>query len=112
MKLDGEIKTNMFLIKGVKPTMIITNFKPIFISEFLTCSILNPFPQALRKAMKGLGTNDTALIRVVVTRAEIDMQYIKAEYHKKYHKQLSEAIHSETSAHYRTFLLALVGPNH
>ncbi|XP_039145052.1 annexin D5 [Dioscorea cayenensis subsp. rotundata] len=87
--------------------------------EFALLTILrcaeNPgkyFAKALRKAMKGLGTNDTALIRVVVTRAEIDMQYIKAEYHKKYHKQLSEAIHSETSAHYRTFLLALVGPNH
>ena len=61
--------------------------------------------------MKGLGTNDTMLIRVVVSRTEIDMQYIKAEYQKKYKKALGAAIHSETSGHYRTFLLALVGPN-
>ncbi|KAM0871643.1 hypothetical protein ACQ4PT_039245 [Festuca glaucescens] len=40
------------------------------------------FAKVLHKAMKGLGTSDTALIRVVVTRTEIDMQYIKAEYHK------------------------------
>ncbi|KAJ3677443.1 hypothetical protein LUZ60_003167 [Juncus effusus] len=67
------------------------------------------FAKVLYNAMRGLGTNDTTLIRVVVTRAEIDMQYIKVEYHKKYHKSLIDAIHSETSSHYRTFLESLVG---
>jgi len=65
----------------------------------------------LRKAMKGLGTDDTRLIRVIVTRAEIDLQYIKAEYLKKYKKTLNDAVHSETSSHYRAFLLLLLGPN-
>ncbi|KAG5155970.1 hypothetical protein AAZX31_05G233000 [Glycine max] len=41
------------------------------------------FAKVLRKAMKGLGTDDTKLIRVILTRAEIDLQYIKAEYLKK-----------------------------
>lgn len=71
---------------------------------------LNPgkyFAKVLYLAMKGLGTNDSALIRVIVTRTEIDMQYIKAEYRKKYGKTLNDAVHSETSSHYRTFLLAL-----
>ncbi|KAJ8753703.1 hypothetical protein K2173_026379 [Erythroxylum novogranatense] len=69
------------------------------------------FAKVLHKAMKGLGTNDTALVRVIVTRTEIDMQYIKAEYLKKYKKTLNDAVHSETSGHYRAFLLALLGPN-
>ncbi|XP_030472929.1 annexin D5 [Syzygium oleosum] len=80
----------------------------------LQCS-QNPaqyFAKVLHKAMKGLGTNDTTLIRVIVTRTEIDMQYIKAEYHKKYKKTLNDAVHSETSGHYRTFLLSLLGPKH
>ncbi|XP_030541202.1 annexin D5 [Rhodamnia argentea] len=80
----------------------------------LQCS-QNPakyFAKVLHKAMKGLGTDDTTLIRVIVTRTEIDMQYIKAEYHKKYKKTLNDAVHSETSGHYRTFLLSLLGPNH
>jgi annexin D len=68
--------------------------------------------QVLRKSMKGLGTDDKTLIRVVVTRTEIDMLYIKAEYHKKYKKTLAEAIQSETSGNYRAFLLSLVGPGH
>ncbi|PAN35367.1 hypothetical protein GQ55_6G192500 [Panicum hallii var. hallii] len=67
------------------------------------------FAKVLHKAMKGLGTSDSALIRVVVTRAEIDMQYIKAEYHRMYKRSLADAIHSETSGNYRTFLLSLVG---
>ncbi|KAK9118106.1 hypothetical protein Scep_016199 [Stephania cephalantha] len=67
------------------------------------------FAKVLYKSMKGLGTDDTTLTRVVVTRAEIDMQYIKAEYQKKYRKSLRDAIHSETSGNYRTFLLNLVG---
>ncbi|KAK4752634.1 hypothetical protein SAY87_021432 [Trapa incisa] len=70
------------------------------------------FAKVLRKAMKGLGTDDTTLIRVIVTRTEIDMQYIKAEYLKKYKKTLNDTVHSETSGHYRTFLLSLLGPNH
>ncbi|WOG97087.1 hypothetical protein DCAR_0416426 [Daucus carota subsp. sativus] len=71
------------------------------------------FAKVLNKAMKGLGTDDTKLIRVIVTRTEIDMQYIKAEYLKKYGKTLNDEVQSETSGHYRTFLLALLGPkNH
>ncbi|CAJ2675880.1 annexin D5-like isoform X3 [Trifolium pratense] len=66
--------------------------------------------KVLRKAMKGLGTDDTKLLRVIVTRSEIDLHYIKAEYLKKYKKTLNDAVHSETSGHYRAFLLSLLGP--
>ncbi|KAD5508804.1 hypothetical protein E3N88_16507 [Mikania micrantha] len=70
------------------------------------------FAKVLHSSMKGLGTSDTRLIRVIVTRTEIDMQYIKAEYYKKYKKSLNDAVHSETSGHYRTFILSLLGSNH
>ncbi|XP_016507000.1 annexin D5-like isoform X1 [Nicotiana tabacum] len=70
------------------------------------------FAKQLHKAMKGLGTNDATLIRIIITRAEIDMQYIKAEYRKKYKKCLNDAVYSETSGNYRTFLLDLLGPNY
>ncbi|KAM7254667.1 hypothetical protein ACFE04_019908 [Oxalis oulophora] len=69
------------------------------------------FAKVLRRAMKGIGTDDTTLIRVVVTRAELDMQEIKAEYRSKYGKTLNDAVHSETSGHYRNFLLSILGPN-
>ncbi|PIN05575.1 Annexin [Handroanthus impetiginosus] len=87
--------------------------------EFALLTILqcaeNPgkyFAKVLHKAMKGMGTDDSTLTRVIVTRAEIDMQYIKAEYEKKYGKSLNDAVHSETSSHFRTFLLSLLGATH
>ncbi|CAM8950696.1 unnamed protein product [Rhodiola kirilowii] len=70
------------------------------------------FAKVLHKAMDGLGTDDSTLTRVIVTRAEIDMQYIKGEYRKKYGKSLNDAVQSETSGHFKTFLLALLGPSH
>ncbi|XP_039067944.1 annexin D5-like [Hibiscus syriacus] len=76
----------------------------------LKCCI-NPaeyFAKVLRRAMKH--NNDLTLMRVIVTRTEYDMQYIKAEYLKKYKKTLDGVVHSATSGYYRTFLLALLGP--
>ncbi|XP_058727345.1 annexin D5-like, partial [Vicia villosa] len=70
------------------------------------------FAKVLHNAMKGMGTNDDTLIRVIVSRTEIDMQYIKAEYLKKYKKTLNDAVHSVTSGNYRDFLLELLGPNY
>nr|XP_025653078.1 annexin D5-like [Arachis hypogaea] len=69
------------------------------------------FAKVLYKSMKGLGTDDITLTRIIVTRTEIDMHYIKIEYFKKYHKTLNDAVHSDTLGHYRDFLLQLLGPN-
>ncbi|EPS66458.1 hypothetical protein M569_08322 [Genlisea aurea] len=86
--------------------------------EFALLTILqcteNPakyFAKLLHKAMKGFGTNDSTLTRIIVTRTEIDMQYIKAAYQKKHGKSLNDAVHSETSGSYRAFLLSLLGPS-
>ena len=38
------------------------------------------FAQKMKKAMKGLGTDDEALTRVIVTRCECDMVQIKAAF--------------------------------
>lgn len=69
------------------------------------------FAKGLYKAMKGLGTDDTKLIRIIVTRTEVDMQHIKFEFQKKYTKSLNEWVYSETSRDYRKFLLSLLGPD-
>lgn len=58
--------------------------------------------------MNGLGTSDTTLIRVVVTRAGIDMEDIKKEYVQEYKTSLKDYIHDDTSGDYRTFLLNLL----
>uniref|UniRef100_A0AAY5K311 Annexin n=1 Tax=Esox lucius TaxID=8010 RepID=A0AAY5K311_ESOLU len=50
------------------------------------------FAERLYKSMKGLGTTDTVLIRIMVARAEIDMLDIKAEFLKAYGKTLHSFI--------------------
>ena len=46
------------------------------------------FADQLYKSMKGLGTDDEALIRVMVSRSEKDLVQIKEAFKDKYHKTL------------------------
>lgn len=50
------------------------------------------FAKKLYESMKGMGTNDRQLIRIVVTRCEIDMGEIKRQYVAKYGESLADAI--------------------
>ncbi|XP_053257362.1 annexin A4 isoform X2 [Podarcis raffonei] len=67
------------------------------------------FAERLYKSMKGLGTNDDTLIRVMVSRCEIDMIDIKAEFKRMYGKSLYSFIKGDTSGDYRKVLLLLCG---
>ncbi|CAM6000618.1 unnamed protein product [Sphagnum balticum] len=69
------------------------------------------FAERLERSMRGLGTNDSMLIRCVVTRSEVDMVQVKAEYQRLYGKALESAIASETSGKYKDALIALVRGN-
>ncbi|XP_041124819.1 annexin A7-like isoform X1 [Polyodon spathula] len=67
------------------------------------------FAERLFKAMKGAGTDDSTLSRIIVTRSEIDLVQIKQAYMQMYQKTLHTAVHGETSGDYRKLLLAIVG---
>ncbi|XP_049873776.1 annexin B10 isoform X6 [Pectinophora gossypiella] len=68
------------------------------------------FAGRLRRAMQGLGTDDRTLIRVVVSRSELDLGAIKREYERLYDKTLESEIRGETSGDYKRALVALIGP--
>lgn len=63
----------------------------------------------LFKAMKGVGTRDNTLIRIMVSRSEVDMLDIREEFRKKYEKSLHSMIRSDTSGVYKRALLRLCG---
>ena len=67
------------------------------------------FATKLYKSMKGLGTDDATLIRVVVTRCEVDMVVIKQEFQRQYQKTLASFIKGDTSGNYCKTLLGLIG---
>ncbi|XP_056379170.1 annexin A1-like [Hyla sarda] len=67
------------------------------------------FAEKLYLSMKGSGTRDKELIRVMVSRSEIDMNEIKAHYKRLYGKTLRQAILDDTKGDYEAILLALCG---
>ncbi|XP_039753042.1 annexin B10 isoform X3 [Pararge aegeria] len=68
------------------------------------------FAQRLRTAMQGAGTEDKTLVRIITSRAEIDLAAIKREYERLYDKTLESDISGETSGDYKRALVALLGP--
>ncbi|NXQ15500.1 ANX11 protein, partial [Peucedramus taeniatus] len=69
------------------------------------------FAERLHKAMKGAGTKDRTLIRIMVSRSEVDLLDIRAEYKRMYGRSLYTDITGDTSGDYRKILLKLCGGN-
>ncbi|XP_037921051.1 annexin B10 isoform X2 [Hermetia illucens] len=67
------------------------------------------FARRLFKAMDGIGTDDTTLIRIIVSRSEIDLGNIKDEFERMHDRTLLSAVKSETSGDYKRALCALIG---
>ena len=84
-------------IKKLIKTVFYANISP---SEY--------FATRVRDAVKGLGTNEKILNRVIVTRNEIDIKLIKQYYKLLYQRDMVEDIKSDTSGDYRKLLVALI----
>ncbi|XP_047001321.1 annexin B10 isoform X2 [Schistocerca americana] len=67
------------------------------------------FAKRLHNALAGAGTDDKTLIRIIVSRSEIDLGTIKKEYERIYDKTLESAVKSDTSGDYKRALVALIG---
>ncbi len=67
------------------------------------------YAETLEAALKKFRRDDTTLIRVIVSRSEIDLESIKEEYLKLYHKTLYNALRTELSGTYREIMLSLLG---
>ncbi|KAH9498198.1 Annexin A6 [Bulinus truncatus] len=90
-EMSGDLKDGMLAI-----VQVIRNKSAYFASE-------------LHRAMKGLGTDDNTLVRIVASRCEVDMVQIKEEFQKAYKQTLAMFIQDDTSGDYRTMLLTLIG---
>ncbi|KAL8603634.1 hypothetical protein ACOMHN_005576 [Nucella lapillus] len=66
------------------------------------------YADSLQKAFKGMGTNDDQLIRIVISRSEVDLPAIKSTFQERHGRSLRSAIESETSGDYRKALLKIV----
>jgi len=67
------------------------------------------FAERLHKALLDVSRHDTALIRIIVTRSEIDLYEIGLAFESQYKQPLQEVITHKCSGHYRQGLLTLMG---
>ena len=65
------------------------------------------FATRVNDAIKGFGTNDHLLIRVLITRDEIDMPQIKQYYKQLYGKDMVEAVKADIGGDYRKLMIEL-----
>ena len=71
---------------------------------------INPpqyFATRIRDALEGAGTKDKQLIRIIVSRAEIDLKLIKQAYFKIYNRDMVTDIRTDTQGDYKKILSEL-----
>lgn len=70
-------------------------------------SLSGYFAERLYKSMRGAGTDDRTLIRVMVSRCEVDMLDIKEIFAARYDQTLEDFIEEDCSGDYKKCLLLL-----
>ena len=76
---------------------------------YATLSPSEYFATRVHDAVKGLGTKDHLLIRVIVSRSEIDLPQIKQYYKQLFGKDMYEDVKNDISGDYTTLLLGIIG---
>lgn len=66
------------------------------------------FARRLNAAMKGLGTDEDTLIRIIVGRSEIDLDTVKDMYLEKYDVTLKDALDSECGGDFKRLLIEIL----
>lgn len=87
---SGHMKAGLLAILGA------AHYRPLFLAS------------SLYKSVKGFRTDHRTLIRLIVTRSEVDMVDVKDAFVSKYGKHLRSHIEARTSFNYRLTLLTLI----
>ncbi|XP_039866103.1 annexin A5a [Simochromis diagramma] len=74
-------------------------------------SIPNFFAERLYKSMRRAGTDDDTLMRIMMSRSEVDMLDIRGSFKKIYGQSLYTTIQEDTAGDYQKALLYLCGGN-
>ena len=74
---------------------------------YATLSPSEYFATRVNEAIKGIGTKDHLLMRVLISRDEIDMPQIKQYYKQLYGKDMVEAIKNDISGDYQKLMIEL-----
>lgn len=92
-EMSGDVKEGMLAVVSA------VRSKPLY------------FAEKLYKSMKGAGTDDRTLVRVMVSRSEVDMLDIKEAFERTYEQTLESFIEDDCSGDYKICLLLLAVGN-
>ena len=92
--IDAEFSSDM---KELLETIVKAQIDP---SEY--------YADRIHESVEGVGTNDSRLIRNIISRSEKDMPQIMSIYKQKYGKDLVSDVNSDTSGDYRKVLNAIL----
>ena len=62
----------------------------------------------LYRAMKGVGTDEEAVIEILCSRSNVEIMKIKEDYRQLFKEDLEKRVHSETSGNFRKILISLL----
>ncbi|KER23161.1 Annexin [Opisthorchis viverrini] len=86
------------------------DFRDALMLTLCACILrLRAYSDLLACSMAGLGTNDSSLMRIIVTRCEIDLKDISLQFEADQGKSLAQWIKEDTSGDYCKLLLTLLG---
>ena len=74
-------------------------------------SLVSPseyFATRIKTAIEGFGTDNKTLIRILITRCEVDMNIIKKYYKQLYKKDMIEDIKNDISGDYQKLMIELI----
>ncbi|XP_078316353.1 annexin A6-like isoform X2 [Crassostrea virginica] len=69
------------------------------------------YAEKLFTSFGGLGTNEDNVVRIIISRSEIDMRDIKVRFQQQYQKSLSSVLKADFPGDSKTLLLAMLGDN-
>uniref|UniRef100_A0A0B6ZXK1 Annexin n=1 Tax=Arion vulgaris TaxID=1028688 RepID=A0A0B6ZXK1_9EUPU len=86
---------------------------PVYPTQWGTVQPAHPYDaekaaEGLRKAMKGLGTNEAAIIQILTSHCNSQRQEIEKKYKQMHGRDLRSDLKSELSGHFENVALALL----
>lgn len=76
--------------------------------EYLFWPIAKMYAREYREAVRGIGTNEEALIEMTASLTPDELRKVAAAYQEKYEKKLEKDVKDDTSGFFRDLLLALL----
>lgn len=66
------------------------------------------FAREIKKSIKGLGTDEHTLNRIVISRCEVDLKQVKEEYTKLFSTTMEKDVGGDVSGDYNKLMLELI----